>query len=50
MRPEGQLRAEHGLALQARALPDEEVVEVALRCVLVWLNHSSPWVIQTQTT
>ena len=31
VRPEGELRPEHGLALQARALPDEQVVEVALR-------------------
>ena len=31
VRPEGELRPEDGLALQARALPDEQVVEVALR-------------------
>ena len=30
VRPEGELRPEDGLALQARALPDEQVVEVAL--------------------
>ena len=30
VRPEGQLRPEDGLALQPRALPDEQVVEVAL--------------------
>ena len=42
VRPEGELRPEDGLALQARALPDEQVIEVALqRSVLRSDNHSN---------